>query len=400
MTSGGMRLTETQRRDWLRLIRSEGVGPRTFRHLLNRFGGAGAALDALPGLARKAGRPIRLCTAAEAEQELRAAERLGIIFLASGEPGYPAALQAVDGPPPLIAARGVVDVLSRPAVSIVGSRNASAAGLRLAEMLARDLAAEGFLVVSGLARGIDARAHEGSLAWGTAAVLAGGLQRVYPQEHEGLLERIMASGCAVSEMPLEWEPRARDFPRRNRIVAGLSLGTVVVEAARRSGSLITARFSLDLGREVFAVPGSPLDPRAEGTNDLLKQGATLVTSARDIVDVLAPIIASGPPPAGGAEEGGPSPVLEPLWDELDFVGEDAPLFALAEEGPEASADPAERIVALLGPMPVELDELVRAAGLPPGVVRSVLVELDLAGRLERHGGNLVSLAPAPVSARV
>jgi DNA processing protein len=391
MTSGGVRLTEAQKLDWLRLIRSEGVGPRTFRHLLNRFGGAGAALEALPGLARKAGRSIRICSGAEAERELHTAERHGITFLASGEPGYPAALQAVDGPPPLIAAKGVLDLLTRPAVSIVGSRNASAAGLRLAEMLARDLAAEGFLVVSGLARGIDARAHEGSLMLGTAAVLAGGLLRVYPQEHEGLLERIVATGCAVSEMPLEWEPRARDFPRRNRIVAGLSLGTVVVEAARRSGSLITARFSLDLGREVFAVPGSPLDPRAEGTNDLLKQGATLVTSAHDIVDALAPILEKGPPAARGAEEGEPSPVLEPLWDELDFVGEDAPLLALAEEGPETPTDPAERIVALLGPMPVSLDDLVRSSGLPPGVVRSILVELDLAGRLERHGGTLVSL---------
>jgi DNA processing protein len=277
-----LRLSDTQRLDWLRLIRSEGVGPRTFRTLLNRFGSAAAALDALPGLARKAGRDVRLCTAQEAEREFRLCERSGVALIASGEPGYPPALQAVDGPPPLISVRGQAASLLKPAVSIVGSRNASAAGLRLSEMLARDLAAAGFLVVSGLARGIDARAHQGARAQGTAAVLAGGHLKIYPAEHEALLESCLEQGCAVSEMPIDWEPRARDFPRRNRIVAGLALGTVVIEAARRSGSLITARFSLDLGREVFAVPGSPLDPRAEGTNDLLKQGATLVTTADDV----------------------------------------------------------------------------------------------------------------------
>jgi DNA processing protein len=254
-------------------------------------------------------------------------------------------------------------------VAIVGSRNASAAGVRMAERLARGIGASGFVIASGLARGIDAAAHRASAASGSVAVLAGGLDRVYPEEHAGLLDSMLDEGAAVSEMPFGWEPRARDFPRRNRLISGLSLGIVLVEAAKRSGSLITARFALEQGREVFAVPGSPLDPRAEGTNGLLKQGAALVTEAADVLAVLEPIL--GRPIDLPAREPGPP---------------DEPIFA-----GEPDAGMRDRIVALLGPTPVSIDDLVRLAGSRPAIVRMVLLELELAGRLERHGAAMVSL---------
>ncbi len=311
VTSDKVRLSEEQRLDWLRLIRSDNIGPRTFRELVNHFGGARAALDALPGLARRGGAlaPARIWSREEAERELKAARARGIEFVALGEPDYPARLQMIDDAPPLIAVRGKREVLARPLVAIVGSRNASAAGIKFAEKLARDLGGAGFAVVSGLARGIDAAAHRATLVTGTVAVLAGGHDRVYPAEHEGLLESVVADGVALSEMPLAWEPRSRDFPRRNRLISGLSLGVVIVEAARRSGSLITARLAGEQGREVFAVPGSPLDPRAEGTNGLLKMGATLVTEAADVISVLVPIVGRGHRPAGagaGARSARPS----------------------------------------------------------------------------------------------
>jgi DNA processing protein len=252
-------------------------------------------------------------------------------------------------------------------VGMVGSRNASAAGIKFAERLARELGEAGFVIVSGLARGVDAAAHRASLATGSTAALAGGHDRIYPEEHAGLLEAMLAEGAAISEMPFGWEPRARDFPRRNRLISGLSVGVVIVEAAKRSGSLITARFALEQGREVFAVPGSPLDPRAEGTNGLLKQGATLVTEAADVVVVLEPILGRVPD----------RPVEEPVGAE-DMPG-------------EPDADARTRIVALLGPTPIGIDDLVRMSGAPPAIVRTVLLELELAGRLERQGGGLVSL---------
>src|SRR5215213_10150545 len=316
------RLTEEQRLDWLRLIRPESVGPRTFRALVNKYGGAGAALEALPDLARQGGRrALKVTTRSEAERELAAATRMGVRFVAMGEPDYPKTLQAIDTAPPLIAVRGAGPVLSRPAVAIVGSRNASAAGLTFAERLARQLGEAGYVVVSGLARGIDTRAHRATLATKTVAVLAGGQDRVYPAENQTLLEEIVDMGGAViSEMPLGWEPRGRDFPRRNRVVSGLSYGVVVVEAARRSGSLITARFALEQGREVFAVPGSPLDPRAEGTNDLIREGATLCAGIEHVTSVLEPLIASGPRPDTDVREPGWPGETEALWDELDLLG--------------------------------------------------------------------------------
>ncbi len=294
--SNRTKLSDEQRLDWLRLIRSDNIGPRTFHDLVDYYGSVRAALTALPGLARRGGsaRPIRICSREQAEAELMAARATGVEFFALGEPDYPARLQMIDDPPPVIAVRGKLEILLRPLVAIVGSRNASAAGVKFAERMARDLGNAGFVVVSGLARGIDAAAHRASLATGTVAVLAGGHDRIYPADHIGLLEKLLIEGVAVSEMPLSWEPRAHDFPRRNRIISGLSVGVVVVEAARRSGSLITARLAGEQGREVFAVPGSPLDPRNEGTNGLLKQGAIPVTEAADVIAVIEPILGHGP----------------------------------------------------------------------------------------------------------
>jgi DNA processing protein len=367
--TAGVRLTDEQRLDWLRLIRSENVGPRTFRSLLNHFGGARTALEALPEMARRGGavKPARLCSRDEAERELAAASRLGAALVALGEPDYPPRLRMIDDAPPLIAVRGRISTLAQPMIAVVGSRNASAAGSKFAERIARELADAGFVIVSGLARGIDAAAHRASLAGGTVAVLAGGHDHVYPPEHIDLLGSIFANGAAVSEMPMGWEPRGRDFPRRNRLISGLSLGVVIVEAARRSGSLITARMALEQGREVFAVPGSPLDPRAEGTNGLLKQGATLVTEAEDVLAALRPIMGRTIDHPAQEPEREPLPAAEPANSER------------------------ERIIGLLGPTPVGIDDLVRLSGASPAVVRTVLLELEIAGRLERHGGSLVSL---------
>src|SRR5712692_4799400 len=286
------KLSAETKLDWLRLIRSDNVGPRTFRALINHYGGAGAALAGLPDLARRGGAsgPARICSYDEAERELKAATARGVSFLALAELEYPQRLAMIDDAPPLLAARGKLAALALPMVAIVGARNASAAGMRFAERLARDLGAAGFAITSGLARGIDGAAHRASLGSGTIAVLAGGHDHIYPREHAELADAILAQGALVSEMPFGHEPRARDFPRRNRLISGLCAGIVVVEAAKRSGSLITARFALEQGRGVFAVPGSPLDPRAEGTNDLIKQGATLVTEAADVIAVLRPIL--------------------------------------------------------------------------------------------------------------
>jgi DNA processing protein len=335
---------------------------------VNHYGGAAAALRALPVLARRGGaaRATKIFSREEAERELLDARALGVEFVALGEPDYPPRLKAIDDAPPLIAVRGKSDVLQQPMIAMVGSRNASAAGAKFAERLAHDLGAAGFVIVSGLARGIDAAAHRASLTSGTIAVLAGGHERIYPPEHADLLQAILAGGAVLTEMPLAWEPRARDFPRRNRLISGLSVGVVIIEAARRSGSLITARMAAEQGREVFAVPGSPLDPRAEGTNGLLKQGATLVTEAADVLAVIEPILGR--------------PTEQPM-DEPDF----------AQPAEEPQSDERARIIGLLGPSPVTLDDLIRLSGSSAAVVRVVLLELEIAGRLERHGAGLVSL---------
>ncbi|KQO71642.1 MULTISPECIES: DNA-processing protein DprA [unclassified Methylobacterium] len=389
-----MQLTDAQRLDWLRLIRSEGIGPRSFRTLVNRFGGAGPALDALPNLTGRSGRRITPPSREEAEAELRAAGRLGARLVALGEADYPKLLQAADSAPPLIAIRGEAAILNRPAIALVGSRNASAAGLAFTERLARGLGEAGLVVVSGLARGIDARAHRAALARGTVAVLAGGQDRIYPANHAALVEAILEAGGAVlAEMPMGWEPRGRDFPRRNRIISGLAYGTVVVEAARRSGSLITARFALEQGREVFAVPGSPLDPRAEGTNDLIRQGATLVSDAAHVTDVIAPLLAGGSEARRVEALAVDRPDLADapiFWDELDVDGIVLPLPAEDFAAPEPVDDRA-RLIAYLSPTPIGTDELARTAGLSVRVVQTTLLELELDGRIERHGSGSVSL---------
>jgi len=364
-----IRLTDEQRIDWLRLIRSQNIGPRTFRALINHFGGAHAALDAVPALARRGGSAApQICSHQDAEREIEASRKLGAKLVAIGEADYPRRLQMIDDPPPLIAILGRASVFAMPQVAIVGSRNASAGGVKLTQRIAHGLCEAGFAIVSGLARGIDAAAHRASLSTGTVAVLAGGHDRIYPAEHAELLDAILPCGIALTEMPLGWEPRARDFPRRNRLISGLSLGVVIVEAAKRSGSLITARLALEQGREVFALPGSPLDPRAEGTNGLIKQGATPVTEAADIVSVLQPIM--------GTE----LPAREPQAPD----GE-------ASQSVEPASDERTRIVGLLSPAPVLIDDLIRLSQSSPRVVRMVLLELEIAGRLERHGGGLVSL---------
>jgi DNA processing protein len=362
-------LTDEQRLDWLQLARSENVGPRTFVNLLGHFGSAGMALDALPDLAQRGGasRAIKIYPRDAAVRELEAARRMDVAFVALDEPDYPEWLQAIHDPPPLIALRGERSVLAMPMVAIVGARNASAAGARFAERIAHDLGQAGFAVVSGLARGIDGAAHRASLTTGTIAVLAGGHDRIYPPEHEDLLNSVLEHGAAISEMPLGWEPRAHDFPRRNRLISGLSLGVVIVEAAKRSGSLITARFALEQGREVFVVPGSPLDPRAEGSNGLLKQGAVVTTEAADVISVLQPMIERSV--RRSVEEPERSPPPSPPGD----------------DGARA------RIVSLLGPTPVSIDDLIRLSGQPASVVRITLLELEIAGRLTWQPGGLVAL---------
>jgi DNA processing protein len=405
--SSASRLTDEQRLEWLRLIRSENVGPRTFRTLINHYGGAGAALAALPGLSRKrTGRPIKLASLVSCEREMEAMRRIGAVFVALGEPDYPAALRAIDAPPPLLAVLGDSKLLRRTMVAIVGSRNASANGLAFADRLARQIGGAGHLIASGLARGIDARAHRASLDTGTVAVLAGGLDRVYPAEHGPLLAEIAERGVVISEMPLQWDPRGRDFPRRNRIVSGVALATVVVEASQRSGSLITARFASEQGREVFAVPGSPLDPRAAGTNDLLRQGATLCTSAADVIEAVAPLARADAPPPGNLREDATGRESEPLWDESDLFGElptpeTAPGYELDEAVSSgalhqpvpmlSSGDVRERVIELLGPSPVSVDDLIRAADCSASRVRTILLELELEGKVERQPGDLVAL---------
>ena len=362
-------LSDADRLARLRLIRSDNVGPRTFRSLLAHFGSARAALDRLPELAQRGGaaRTGRICSENDARAELAASARLGVSLLAPGEAGYPPRLATLEDAPPLLGVRGAREALTRPMIAIVGSRNASGAGLKFAGQLVRDLSNAGFVIVSGLARGVDQAAHRASLAGGTVAALAGGHDRIYPPEHQDLLAAIIdQGGGAISEMPLGHEPRARDFPRRNRLISGSALGVVVVEAAHRSGSLITARMAAEQGREVFAVPGSPLDPRAAGTNDLIKQGATLVTEASDVIQALAPIMERPLAPAF-REEGDELPAMDPQADERD------------------------RIVSLLGPVPVSIDDLIRMTATSPTIVRAVLLELELAGKLERQGGGMVSL---------
>jgi DNA processing protein len=361
--------TDAERVDWLRLAGTEHVGPVIFAQLLQRFGTARQALAALPTLARRGGRGSapRVPSVGEAEGQLSAIAAVGGRWIAAAEPAYPALLREIADPPPLISVIGNAALLGRRAVAVVGARNASANGRRLARDIAQGLAAAGLVVVSGLARGIDAMAHEGSLVGGTIAVVAGGADVVYPEENRALHERLKAEGVIVAEMPPGTVPQARHFPRRNRIISGLALGTVVVEAAERSGSLITARFALEQGRDVFAVPGSPLDPRARGCNGLIRDGATLVESAEHVLEGLGRL-ARMAETAAGQSLSAPS---EPDEKEVDQA--------------------RSTVLGLLGASPVAVDELIRQCHMSAPAVLAVLLEAELAGRLERHPGNQVSL---------
>lgn len=371
-------LSDEERIACLRLIRSENVGPVTFRDLINYYGGAAKALEILPTLSRRggSGRPIRICPKADAERELATAARIGATPFFTVERGYPQVLSGIEAPPPMIYVKGDLNLLKRPAVAIVGSRQCSAAGVQLTRLFAAQLAEAGFVIVSGLARGIDKAAHEASLASGTVAVVAGGIDWVYPPEHADLQTRIGTEGCLVSERSPGLKPRDKDFPRRNRVIAGLVYGVVIVEAAARSGTLVTARYANELGREVFAVPGHPLDPRAEGTNRLIKQGATLVTDVSDIIEVLRPIL--------GLEER--------RFDFADREPQPTALPSMPAPAPEMSSeDVLNAVLTVLGPAPVATDEIARQTGLHVQAVQVALLELDLAGRIERQGQSLVAL---------
>ena len=353
--------------DRLRLIRTSGIGPNAYRQLLLRFGSAEAALAAIPNLARRGGgQAPPVCSKEAAQREIEAVEQAGARYLVLGHDPYPRALAETGGAPPLLTAKGNVALVDRPMVAIVGARNASAAACRFARGLAHDLGEEGINVVSGLARGIDSAAHDGSIGSGTIAVIAGGIDIAYPPENEARQKDIGERGLLIAEMPPGTEPRARHFPYRNRIIAGLAAGTVVVEAAPQSGSLITARLAAEAGREVMAVPGSPLDPRAQGCNQLIRDGATLIQTAADVIEAISSL---------NGKVASPSRPYQPQ--------------PLALE--DAELDFRLRVEELLGPSPVPVDEILRLSGGEPGALQLVLLELDLAGRLDRHAGNKVSL---------
>lgn len=391
-------LDDQQRLACLRLIRSENVGPVTFRALINYYGGAQSALDALPELSRRAGRgrPIRIFSKAQGEAEIEAVRRAKAQILFTIEPNFPAPLAFLDGAPPMLYVKGRPDLLNASIISIVGSRQSSAAGQQLARQFAAAFGAAGHVVGSGLARGIDAATHRASLATGAIAVVAGGIDIVYPPEHRALQQEIGERGCLVAEQPLGFHPRAQDFPRRNRIISGIARAVVIVEAARRSGSLITARLAAEQGREVFAVPGHPLDPRAEGTNQLLKDGASMATSAQDVLAILAQQNSSTYGSRADAPPG-PDRRAEPALQRLEEAAISSthanltanPYLAEADSAPTMQA--LDRIVAILGPSPVNIDEVTRATGLPIRTVQIAILELVLAGRLEFHGQQLVSL---------
>lgn len=365
-------LSEAERFAWLRLARTHNVGPVNFKALMGRFGSAEAALENIPRLTRRGGAPAAIIPpVADVRREWDALARAGGRLIGACEPEFPRGLAALDAPPPLLQVLGHVSLLARDAVAIVGARNASALARKFAERMARDLGEAGLIVVSGLARGIDAAAHDGSLERGTVAVLAGGVDVVYPPEHDGLYKRIIAQGAVVSEVPFGTAPLARHFPRRNRIISGIARGVVIVEAAEGSGSLITANYALDQGREVFAVPGSPLDPRAKGTNRLIREGALLTESAEDVLTALRPVL-------GGNFDEAERSAPEPLPDVSLLEAEADRIRGAVEEA--------------LGPAPVDVDELIRRVGAAPGAVQTVLLELELAGRLARDAGNRVAWA--------
>ncbi len=369
-------MPETERLDWLQLIRTQTIGPVTFHRLLAKYKTAADALKALPELSRKSGRAASLKPAnrSACERELKDAEKHGARLIASCDADYPAALKAVPDHPPLIYVRGHASLFEKPSVAIIGARNASGVGRKMARMLAGDLGSAGYVVTSGLARGIDGAAHDAALKTGTIAVVAGGVDVIYPPDHEELTARIAREGAVVSECAMGAQPTARDFPKRNRLISGLSRGVVVVEAAARSGTLITANFALEQGREVFAVPGSPLDPRCQGANRLIRDGATLVETAQDIIDALAA-------QNRGARAGG--------RDLFDWAGGDS--GGMGEADAAALASLRRQVLEILSFTPLHRDEILREADAPPGLVADALLDLVLSGEALEHDGGKFSL---------
>jgi len=369
--TGRKTLSDTERRAWVRLARTETIGPATFAHLIARFSDVREALDAAPRLAHRGGaRDLHMPSEADAQAEIAALAQIGGRLIACSELEFPAGLATLDPPPPLLAVLGDLRLLKREMVAVVGARNASGLGIKFAARLAADLGAAGLVIASGLARGIDHAAHQATLGTGTVAVMAGGIDIVYPPENRSLYDEIRKRGAIVSEMPLGMAPLSRHFPRRNRLISGLARGVVVVEAAERSGSLITANYALEQGREVFAVPGSPLDPRAKGANRLIRDGATLTESADDVLTVLSPILGRG--------------FREPSEFEVQLPPEEQSLIEREADRVRLSVEEK------LGAAPVEVDELIRQSGAPAEAVLTVLLELELAGRAQRHPGNRIA----------
>lgn len=387
----GIKLTDTQRLHWLQLIRSENVGAVTFVNLIEYYGSAASALEALPQLSKKGGKgkPIRIASQQDAEREIELADKMGIRFVGVGEPDYPPYLRAMETPPPLISVKGNSDQFFTPSIGIVGSRNASATGKKLTTLFSKQLGEMGFSIISGLALGVDTAAHFASLDSGTIAVMAGGIDHIYPPENTGLYNSILDKGGAIiSEMPIGTQPRAQDFPRRNRLIAGLSLGVLVCEAANRSGSLITARLAAEIGRVVFAIPGSPLDPRAQGTNNLIKEGALLVTRPDDIAETLTPIM-----PLSQNQQ---LPLFENVNEEeianFSIIQANSVIHDTEKTDINTSDIERDAVINALSTSPIDLEALSLCSGVAIDKIYLILVELDLAGKLIRYSGGFVSLA--------
>lgn len=352
----------------LQLARSQNIGPVTYAQLLARFGTADAALDAIPDLARRGGgRAPKLADLRNIEAEMAEVERLGARYIFLHERPYPAALTQIQTAPPALIVKGDLSLLNKPLIAMVGARNASAAARRFARELAYKLGGEGYVVVSGLARGIDTAGHNGALESGTIAVIAGGIDVFYPPENEALQRDIAERGILIAEQPPGSEPKARHFPYRNRIIAGLGMGTIVVEAAPKSGSLITARQANEFGRDVMAVPGSPLDPRAQGCNQLIRDGATLIQNVGDVLSAMQPF-------------------------DVPKIKQPDECYTPEPVSPDVDSRQRQFVTELLGPVPVAVDELIRESGVSPSAVQTVLLELELAGRLERHAAGRVSIS--------
>ncbi|MGJ8529726.1 DNA-processing protein DprA [Maritalea sp.] len=364
-------LTDNQKLAWLRLIRSENVGPATFKRLINRYGHVDAALAALPELAARGGaaKPIKICPLADAEAELEKLHKIGGNLIGLGEPDYPPLLAHTSSAPPILSVLGEAKFDLHKSIAIVGARNASAAGMALTRQLAAELGQNGYAIISGLARGIDSAAHTASLSAGTVAVFAGGIDFIYPEQNRDLAKSIVDNGgLLVTEMPFGTRPIARDFPRRNRIVAGISLGVLVIEAAIRSGSLITARLANEQNRDVMAIPGFPLDPRAAGGNKLIRDGATLVRNVDDILEEITTFELAQP---DLFQEDGDDQFVD--WD--------------IDDTPTA----AQEVLSSLSHTPIAIDEIIRSTALPAQAVQMVLLDLEIAGRIERSSGQLVNL---------